>query len=114
MRQIIQQQIDKITSESSSIYSKEDVIKMLTLLTDSQKTKTSSIEVDELLQEVYNTFMWKLEEEETWQNLVKCEHAEFKIEENNKITLDYIRVREDYILSLLEDSINEKRNSYDI
>ncbi len=106
MKQIIQEQIDKISAECSSIYSKEDVIKILTTVGSSQETETNSISIEPILKEVYTVFKDRIESED-WGNVVNSYSAEFRIDSCTEVVLDYIDINESYICSLVQYSIDQ-------
>lgn len=105
MKNIIQEQIDKIAQECSSIYSKEDVIKILTTLKD---TSSQGSFTEEFLTKVVEAFKEKLESTDS-DKLVNYESADFRIENFNEICLDYIKVRKYDICELLEEAITEAK-----
>lgn len=107
MKQIIQTQIDKISAESSSIYSKEDVIKILTTLKDTPQEDNSS---EGFLDKVAEIFKEKLESIEK-DELVDYNTAQFRIDRYNEVVIDYIDVAEFTIYALLKESITEAKQS---
>jgi len=106
MKQIIQEQIDKILAECSSIYSKEDVIKILTTIGNSEETETKNILVDTLLNKVVELFKEKLESVDS-NELVDYDNAQFRIDRYNEVVIDYIQVGEFTICALLKEAIRE-------
>ena len=107
MTQAIQNQIDKISAECSSIYSKEDVIKILTNLKSNPQEDSS---LDEFLNKLVDRFEEKLDSID-WDDIVDRDSAEFRIESINELVLDYIRVKESNIRDLLKESITETKQS---
>lgn len=105
MKNIIQEQIDKISQECSSIYSKEDVIKILTTLKD---TSNQDSFTEEFLTKVAVAFKEKLESMDSG-DLVDYSTANFGIESYNEIYIDYIKVKEYIICELLEEAITEAK-----
>ena len=115
MTQTIQKYIDDITLECSSIYAKEDVIKILTNLKSNPQEDSS---LDEFLNEFLNQFLIKLVDifEEKLDSVdstfvVSYSSAEFRIEGTSEIALDYITVEEGNIRQLLRESITEAKQS---
>ena len=107
MTQAIQNQIDKISAECSSIYSKEDVIKILTNLKSTPQEDSS---LDEFLNKLVDRFEEKLDNVDSTY-IVSYTSAEFRIEGTNEIMLDYITVEEGNIRQLLRESITEAKQS---
>ena len=111
MTQTIQKYIDDITLECSSIYAKEDVIKILTNLKSNPQEDSSLNEfLNEFLNKLVDRFKEKLDIiDSTF--VVSYDSAEFRIEGTNEIVLDYITVKEDNICDLLKQSITEAKQS---
>ena len=108
MKQIIQTQIDKISAECSSIYSKEDVIKILTTIGNSEGTESENILVNTLLNKVVEIFKEKIESVDS-NELVDYDTAQFRIERYNEVVIDYIDVAEFTICELLGEAITEAK-----
>ena len=106
MKQIIQEQINKISAECSSIYSKEDVIKILNTISINQETQTNSTSMEPILKKVYTVFEDKIKSED-WTEIVEPYSAEFKIDGYTEVVLDHIDIREGYLCNLVQYSINE-------
>ena len=107
MTQTIQKYIDDITLECSSIYAKEDVIKILTNLKSNPQEDSS---LDEFLNKLVDRFKEKLDIiDSTF--VVSYDSAEFRIEGTNEIVLDYIIVTVSNICDLLKESITEIKQS---
>lgn len=106
MKNIIQEQIDKISQECSSIYSKEDVIKILTVIGNSKETQTNSALLDLVLKEVYNVFKERIESED-WSNVVDPYSAEFRIDGCTEVVLDHINIHEKHLCELVQYSIDQ-------
>lgn len=105
MKQIIQTQIDKISAECSSIYSKEDVIKILTTLKDTPQEDNSS---EGFLDKVVEIFKEKLESVDK-NEIVDYDTAQFRIDRYNEVVIDYIDVAEFTICALLGEAIIEAK-----
>lgn len=106
MKQIIQEQIDKISAECSSIYSKEDVIKILNTISINQETQTDSTLMEPILKKVYTVFEDRIESED-WTEIVEPYSAEFKIDSRTEVVLDHIDIRTGYLCNLVQYSISE-------
>jgi 5-formyltetrahydrofolate cyclo-ligase len=106
MKQIIQEQINKISAECSSIYSKEDVIKILNTISINQETQTNSTSMEPILKKLYTVFEDKINSED-WSEVVEPYSAEFRIDNSNEIVLDHIDIRTGYLCNLVQYSINE-------
>lgn len=107
MGQIIQKYIDDITLECSSIYSKKDVIKILTNLKSNPQEDTF---LDEFLNKVAEIFKEKLESVDS-NELVDYNTAQFRIDRHNEVVIDYIDVAEFTICALLKEAITEAKQS---
>lgn len=106
MKQVIQEQIDKISAECSSIYSKEDVIKILTTIGNNQGTGTNSISIVPILKEVYTVFEDRIESED-WSNVIHPYSAEFRIDNGCEVVLDHININKSYLCNLVQYSIDQ-------
>lgn len=105
MKNIIQEQIDKISQEYSSIYSRGDVIKILNTLKD---TLNQDSFTEEFLTKVAVAFEEKLESMDS-SELVDYSTANFGIESYNEIYIDDIKVKEYNICELLKEAITEAK-----
>jgi hypothetical protein len=106
MKQIIQEQIDKISAEYSSIYSKEDVIKILNTISVSQETQANPNSLESILKELYIVFRDRIESED-WSNVINPYSAEFRIDNTSEVVLNHIDICEKHLCDLVQYSINE-------
>ena len=91
----IQNTISKVHANISSLFSKEDVIKLLTELdTEIQnEAPKSKVNKDDLLV----TFRQMLSEKD-WDSVVDKDDVELSIGYNNQIEVDRIAINEDYLI----------------
>ena len=104
----IQNTISKVSNNISSLFSKEDVIKLLTELdTEIQnETPKSKVNKDDLLV----TFRQMLSEKD-WDDVVDKDDVELSIGYNNQIEIDRIAINEDF---LIEEATNALEALWDV
>lgn len=110
MDEIFYNKIARIDSEMTSIYSKEDVIRMIKELQavaiEAYNNKNTTLNVKS---DVYNRFQDEVESrlinklDNHSVDLVNYESAEFNIEYNNTLSLDRVDVNTDIIADMLND-----------
>ena len=98
----IQTTISKVHANISSLFSKEDVIKLLTELdTEIQnEAPKGRIDKDDLL----TTFRQMLSERD-WDNVADKDQFELSIGYDNKIEIDRIAIDEDFLISETVDAL---------
>jgi len=98
----IQNTISKVSDNMSSLFTKEDVIKLLTELdTEIQnEAPKSKVNKDDLLV----TFRQMLSEKD-WDNVVDKDDVELSIGYNNQIEIDRIAIDEDFLISETVDAL---------
>jgi hypothetical protein len=98
----IQNTISKVSNNMSSLFTKEDVIKLLTELdTEIQnEAPKSKVNKDDLLV----TFRQMLSEKD-WDNVVDKDDVELCIGYDNKIEVDRIAINEDYLIDEAVDAL---------
>ena len=98
----IQTAIQKVSNSFPSLFSREDVIKLLTELdTEIQnEAPKSKVNKDDLLV----TFRQMLSEKD-WDNVVDKDDVELSIGYDNKIEIDRIAIDEDFLISETVDAL---------
>ena len=98
----IQNTISKVHANMSSLFSKEDVIKLLTELDTEIRNEDpkSKVNKDDLLV----TFRQMLSEKD-WDNVVDKDDVELSIGYNNQIEIDRIAIDEDFLISETVDAL---------
>jgi len=102
MQKQIQETINKVSTSFPSLFSREDVIKLLTELdTEIQnEAPKSKVNKDDLLV----TFRQMLSEKD-WDHLVDKDDVELSIGYDNKIEVDRIAINEDYLIDEAVDAL---------
>jgi hypothetical protein len=102
MQKQIQETINKVSTSFPSLFSREDVIKLLTDLdTEIQnEAPKGRIDKDDLLV----TFRQMLSEKE-WDGVVDKDDVDFSIGYDNKIEIDRIAIDEDFLISETVDAL---------
>lgn len=98
----IQNTISKVSNNMSSLFTKEDVIKLLTELdTEIQnEAPKSKVNKDDLLV----TFRQMLSEKD-WDEVVDKDDVELSIGYNNQIEVDRIAINEDFLINEAVDAL---------
>jgi len=102
MQKQIQETINKVSTSFPSLFSREDVIKLLADLdTEIQnEAPKSKVNKDDLLV----TFRQMLSEKD-WDHLVDKDDVELSIGYDNKIEVDRIAINEDYLIDEAVDAL---------
>ena len=110
MQKQIQETINKVSTSFPSLFSREDVIKLLTELdTEIQnEAPKSKVNKDDLLV----TFRQMLSEKD-WDHLVDKDDVELSIGYDNKIEVDRIAINEDYLIDEAVDALEAVYNALD-
>ena len=106
----IQNTISKVSNNMSSLFSKEDVIKLLTELdTEIQNEDPKpKMDIDALL----TTFRQVLSEKD-WDSVVDKDDVELSIGYNNQIEIDRIAINEDFLIDEAVDALEAVYNALD-
>jgi hypothetical protein len=98
----IQNTINKVSTSFPSLFSREDVIKLLTDLDTEMQDEgpKGRIDKDDLL----TTFRQMLSEKD-WDNVVDKDDVELSIGYDNKIEIDRIAIDEDFLISETVDAL---------
>jgi hypothetical protein len=106
----IQNTISKVHANFSSLFSKEDVIKLLTELdTEIQNEDPKpKMDIDVLL----TTFRQVLSEK-VWDNVVNKDDVEMSIGYDNRIEIETVGIDEDFLISEAVDALEAVYNALD-
>jgi len=98
----IQNTISKVHANISSLFSKEDVIKLLTDLDTEIRNENPKGQIDK--DDLLTTFRQMLSEKE-WDGVVDKDDVDFSIGYDNKIEVDRIAIDEDFLISEVVDAL---------
>jgi hypothetical protein len=98
----IQTTISKVHANISSLFSKEDVIKLLTELDTEIRNEAPKGRIDK--DDLLTTFRQMLSEKD-WDNVVDKDDVELSIGYNNQIEIDRIAIDEDFLISETVDAL---------
>ena len=106
----IQTTICKVHANFSSLFSKEDVIKLLTELDTEIRNEDPKpkIDIDVLL----TTFRQVLSEK-VWDNVVNKDDVEMSIGYDNRIEIETVGIDEDFLISEAVDALEAVYNALD-
>ncbi len=95
MQKNIQNTIEKVSNSFPSLFSKEDVIKLLTDLNSEMQEESPKLQVD--LDILATTFRQVLSEK-NWDDAVDSDDVELSLGYNNKIEVEHIPIDEGFII----------------
>ena len=98
----IQSTISKVHANISSLFSKEDVIKLLTDLDTEIRNEDPKPQIDK---DVLLTSFRQMLSEKDWDNAVDKEDVDFCIGYDNKLEVDRIAIDEDLIIDSAVDAL---------
>ena len=98
----IQTTISKVHANISSLFSKEDVIKLLTDLDTEIRNENPKGRIDK--DDLLTTFRQMLSEKE-WDGVVDKDDVDFNIGYDNKIEIERIAIDEDFLISETVDAL---------
>jgi cysteinyl-tRNA synthetase len=98
----IQNTISKVHANISSLFSKEDVIKLLTELDTEIRNEDPKPQIDK---DVLLTTFRQMLSEKDWDNVVDKDDVELSIGYNNQIEIDRIAIDEDFLISETVDAL---------
>ena len=110
MNKNIQNTIEKVSNSFPSLFSREDVIKLLIDL-DAEMQDEAPKQVVEL-EDLLTTFRQVLSEKD-WDNVVDKDDVDFSISYNNKIEVDRIAIDEDFLIDSAVDALEAVYNALD-
>ena len=102
MQKQIQETINKVSTSFSSLFSREDVIKLLADLDTEMQDEAPKGRIDK--DDLLTTFRQMLSEKE-WDGVVDKDDVDFSIGYDNKIEVDRIGIDEDFLISETVDAL---------
>jgi len=106
----IQNTISKVHANISSLFSKEDVIKLLTELDTEIRNEDPKPKMD--IDALLTTFRQVLSEKD-WDSVVDKDDVELSIGYNNQIEIDRIAINEDFLIDEAVDALEAVYNALD-
>ncbi len=98
----IQNTINKVSTSFPSLFSREDVIKLLTDLDTEMQDEAPKGRIDK--DDLLTTFRQMLSEKD-WDNVADKDDVDFSIGYDNKIEVDRIAIDEDFLISEVVDAL---------
>jgi hypothetical protein len=102
MQKQIQETINKVSTSFPSLFSREDVIKLLADLDTEMQDEAPKGRIDK--DDLLTTFRQMLSEKE-WDGVVDKDDVDFSIGYDNKIEIDRIAIDEDFLISETVDAL---------
>ena len=102
MQKQIQETINKVSTSFPSLFSREDVIKLLADLDTEMQDEDPKGRIDK--DDLLTTFRQMLSEKD-WDNVVDKDDVELSIGYDNKIEVDRIGIDEDFLISETVDAL---------
>ena len=106
----IQNTISKVHANMSSLFSKEDVIKLLTELDTEIRNEDPKPKMD--IDALLTTFRQVLSEK-VWDNVVNKDDVEMSIGYDNRIEIETVGIDEDFLISEAVDALEAVYNALD-
>ena len=98
----IQKTIEKVSNSFPSIFTKDDVIKLLTDLSAEMQDEAPKSQIDK---DVLLTTFRQMLSEKDWDDVVDKDDVELSIGYNNQIEVDRIAINEDYLIGEAVDAL---------
>ena len=103
MNHIIKTKIDQVSNNLSSVFTKEDVVNLLTNLNNElEKHNAPTFKKQELL-DMFKTFM----KDKDFSDVVDYDSIEFSLKYDNKIEVDDVPIDDDLIINNAIDVLDE-------
>jgi len=102
MQKQIQETINKVSTSFPSLFSREDVIKLLADLNAEMQDEAPKQVIDK---DVLLTTFRQMLSEKDWDHLVDKDDVELSIGYDNKIEVDRIAINEDYLIDEAVDAL---------
>jgi hypothetical protein len=102
MQKQIQETINKVSTSFPSLFSREDVIKLLADLDTEMQDEAPKGQIDK---DVLLTTFRQMLSEKDWDNVVDKDDVELSIGYDNKIEVDRIAIDEDFLISETVDAL---------
>ena len=106
----IQNTISKVSNNMSSLFSKEDVIKLLTELDTEIRNEDPKPKMD--IDVLLTTFRQVLSEK-VWDNVVNKDDVEMSIGYDNRVEIETVGIDEDFLISEAVDALEAVYNALD-
>jgi len=102
MQKQIQETINKVSTSFPSLFSREDVIKLLTELDTEIQNEAPKQVIDK---DVLLTTFRQMLSEKVWDNVADKDDVELSIGYDNRIEVDSIAIDEDFLISEVVDAL---------
>jgi hypothetical protein len=102
MKNNIQKTIEKVSNSFPSIFTREDVIKLLTDLSAEMQDEAPKQVIDK---DVLLTSFRQMLSEKDWDNAADKDDVDFSIGYDNKLEVDRIAIDEDFIIGSAVDAL---------
>ena len=106
----IQSTICKVHANFSSLFSKEDVIKLLTELDTEIRNEDPKPQIDK---DVLLTTFRQVLSEKDWDSVVDKDDVELSVGYDNRLEIDRIAIDEDFLISEAVDALEAVYNALD-
>ena len=110
MQKQIQETINKVSTSFPSLFSREDVIKLLMDLSADMQDEAPKPKID--LDTLITTFRQVLSEKD-WDNVVDKDEIELSIGYDNKVEVDRVTIDEDFLIGEVVDALEAVYNALD-
>ena len=102
MQKNIQNTIEKVSNSFPSLFSREDVIKLLTDLNAEMQEESPKPQIDK---DVLLTTFRQMLSEKDWEEVVDRDNIELSIGYNNRIQIEDVPIDEDSLIDSVVDSL---------
>jgi hypothetical protein len=102
MQKNIQNTIEKVSNSFPSLFSREDVIKLLTDLNAEMQEESPKPEIDK---EVLLTSFRQLLSEKEWDEVVDKDDIELSLSYHNQIQIESVPINEDFLIDSAVDAL---------
>ena len=102
MKNNIQKTIEKVSNSFPSLFSKEDVIKLLTDLNSEIEKESPKPQIDF---DVLSTTFRQVLSEKNWDSVVDIDGIDLSMGWDKKIEVDYVPINEDFLIEEAVDAL---------
>lgn len=102
MNKNIQNSIEKVSNSFPSLFSKEDVIKLLTDLNSEIEKESPKPQIDF---DVLSTTFRQVLSEKNWDSVVDIDGIDLSMGWDKKIEVDYVPINEDFLIEEAVDAL---------
>ena len=102
MNKNIQNSIEKVSNSFPSLFSREDVIKLLTDLNSEIETESPKPQIDF---DVLATTFRQMLLDKNWESAVDKDEIEFSLSYDNRVEVDNVSINEDFIIDVAVDAL---------